>query len=41
MELDKKKIVVKDPIKALGDYVITVKLHPEVQGEFTLHVVQE
>lgn len=41
MELDKKKIVVKDPIKALGDYAITVKLHPEVQGEFTLHVVQE
>ncbi len=41
MELDKKKIVLKDPIKALGDYSILIKLHPEVQGEFTLHVVQE
>ncbi|MCR4589356.1 MAG: 50S ribosomal protein L9 [Lachnospiraceae bacterium] len=41
MELDKKKIVLKEPIKALGDHSITVKLHPEVQGEFTLHVVQE
>ncbi|MCR4590885.1 MAG: 50S ribosomal protein L9 [Lachnospiraceae bacterium] len=41
LELDKKKIVVKDPIKALGDYRIPVKLHPEVTGEFTLHVVQE
>ncbi len=40
-ELDKKKIVLKDPIKALGDYRIPVKLHPSVTGEFTLHVVQE
>ncbi len=41
MELDKKKIVVKDPIKALGNYKIPVKLHPEVTGEFTLIVDKE
>lgn len=41
LELDKKKIVVKDPIKALGNYRIPVKLHPEVTGEFTLIVDKE
>lgn len=41
LELDKKKIVVKDPIKALGNYKIPVKLHPEVTGEFTLIVDKE
>lgn len=41
LELDKKKIMVKDPIKALGNYKIPVKLHPEVTGEFTLIVDKE
>lgn len=41
MEIDKKKIVLKDPVKALGDYKIPVKLHPNVTGEFTLHVIGE
>ena len=41
LELDKKKIVLKDPIKALGNYKIQVKLHPEVIGEFTLTVDKE
>ncbi len=36
-ELDKKKIVINDPIKALGTHEITVKLHPQVTA--TLHVV--
>ena len=38
MEIDKKKIVLKDPIKALGNYTIPVKLHAQVQGEFSLKV---
>ncbi len=41
MEIDKKKIVLKDPIKALGDYTIPVKLHSQVLGEFKLKVEQE
>ena len=41
LTLDKKKIVVKDPIKALGNYKIPVKLHPEVTGEFSLIVDKE
>ena len=38
MEIDKKKIVLKEPIKALGNYAIPVKLHSQVTGEFTLKV---
>lgn len=41
MELDKKKIVLKDPIKALGTYEVQIKLHPQVVGSFTVHVSEE
>ncbi len=41
MEIDKKKIVLKDPIKALGSYTIPIKLHPKVTGEFSLKVEEE
>jgi len=37
-ELDKKKIVLKDPIKAEGVYKIPVKLHPQVTCELTVEV---
>lgn len=38
LELDKKKMVLKDPIKALGTYEVAIKLHPQVTGTFTVHV---
>lgn len=38
IEIDKKKIVMKDAVKALGNYEIVVKLHPKVSGKFTLSV---
>lgn len=41
MELDKKKMILKDPIKALGTYEIQIKLHPKVTGTFTVHVSEE
>ena len=41
IELDKKKIVLKEPVKALGNYEIQVKLHPEVTGTFVLKVEAE
>ena len=37
-ELDKKKIVLKDPIKAEGIYKVPVKIHPQVTGELTVEV---
>jgi len=39
--LDKKKLVVKEPIKQLGKYPVTAKLHPAVQAEITVEVVGE
>lgn len=38
-EIEKKKIELKEPIKAIGYYKITVKLHPEVSAVFNLEVV--
>ena len=36
-EIDRKKIVLADPIKHLGEYAVPVKIHPEVTA--TLKVV--
>jgi large subunit ribosomal protein L9 len=30
VEIDRKKIALVDPIKQLGEYTVTVKVHPEV-----------
>ncbi len=38
MEIDKHKLVLKDPIKALGTYQIPVKLHPQVTAELKVVV---
>ena len=40
LELDKKKMLLTDPIKALGTYEIPVKLHPKVTGKLTVVVVE-
>ena len=31
-EIDKKKIILPDPIKSFGVYEVSVKLHPKVTG---------
>ena len=38
LDIDKKKIQVKDPIKGLGSYKVGVKLHPEVTAELLVNV---
>lgn len=40
LDIDKKKIVIKDPIKALGNYIVNVKIHPEVTAELTVKVIE-
>ncbi len=37
-ELDKKKIVLDEPIKSLGTHEVKVKLHPEVMATMDVHV---
>ena len=39
--VDKRKIVLDEPIKRLGDFTVTVKLHADVTAEFKLTVVAE
>ena len=40
LDLDKKKIQLNDPIKALGTYEIPVKLHQKVIAKLTVQVVE-
>ena len=40
LELDKKKMQLTDPIKALGTYEIPVKLHQKVTAKLTVQVVE-
>ena len=37
-DIDKRKIVLKDAIKAYGNYSVEIKLHPEVSAKFTVKV---
>lgn len=41
IELDKKKIVLPEPIKALGRYTVTVKPFAEVSGKLSVSVEAE
>ena len=38
VEIDKRKIEVKEPIKTLGSHPITVKVHPKVHVSVTVEV---
>ncbi|MCK4395522.1 50S ribosomal protein L9 [candidate division WOR-3 bacterium] len=40
-EIDKKKIIIDEPIKSLGVYTIPINLHAEVQATIKLWVVSE
>jgi large subunit ribosomal protein L9 len=41
IEVDRKKILLEEPIKSLGMYTVPVKLHPEVTAQLKVWVVQE
>lgn len=40
-EIDKRKIVLEEPIKALGVYAVDIKLFPEVTANIKVWVVKE
>lgn len=40
-ELDKRKILLDEPMKTLGIYTVPVRLHPEVTAELKVWVVKE
>jgi len=41
IKLDKRKILLDEPIKSLGFTVVKIKLHPEVTTEMRVQVVSE
>jgi large subunit ribosomal protein L9 len=41
LEIDKKKIHLEEPIRRLGTFTVSVKVHPEVSADVTVQVVAE
>ncbi|MTV50878.1 50S ribosomal protein L9 [Heliobacillus mobilis] len=41
LKVDKRKYELKQPIKSLGHYTITVKIHPSVSAELKVEVINE
>jgi len=40
-DIDRKKIVLEEPIKQLGIYSVPIKLHPEIEAKIKVWVVKE
>ena len=40
-EVDRRKLLLPEPIKAIGDHPVPLKLHREVTVPLTVHVVKE
>jgi large subunit ribosomal protein L9 len=40
LDIDKKKMSLSDPIKALGTYEVPIKLHPKVTGTLRVKVTE-
>lgn len=40
-DVDKRKIEIKEPLKAIGSYTITARLHPEVSCSFSVEIVSK
>jgi len=41
LEIDKKMILLSEPIKTLGSYVVPIRLYADVEPEITVKVVSE
>lgn len=41
LEIDKKKIMLRNPIRDLGAYNITIRLHPEVSAKIKINIIPE
>jgi large subunit ribosomal protein L9 len=40
-QIDRRKVHLEEPIKTLGDFKVTVRLHKEVAVDIPVHVVRE
>ena len=41
IEIDKRKVLLDEPVKTLGEHEVRIKLHPEVQASLRLLVTKE
>lgn len=41
IEIDRKKILLEEPIKKTGEYEVQIKLHPEVTATIKVNVIPE
>lgn len=41
IEIDRRKIMLDAPIRMLGEYMVPIKLHPDVECELKVNVVRE
>ncbi len=39
--IDRRKVILEEPIKTLGDFKVTIRLHKDVSVELPVHVVKE
>jgi large subunit ribosomal protein L9 len=39
--IDRRKVVLDEPIKTLGEFKVMLRLHREVPAEITVHVVKD
>jgi large subunit ribosomal protein L9 len=39
IDIDKRKIEVKEGIKGLGDYDAVIKVHPEITSKIKVHII--
>jgi large subunit ribosomal protein L9 len=39
--IDRRKVILEEPIKTLGDFKVTVRLHKDVSVEVPVHVIKE
>lgn len=41
IDIDRKKILLEEPIKRLGSYSVSIKLHPDITAQLNITVIPE
>jgi large subunit ribosomal protein L9 len=41
LEVDRKKILLEEPLKSLGMFTVPIRLHPDITANLKVWVVQE
>ncbi|MEK6672277.1 MAG: 50S ribosomal protein L9 [Nitrospirota bacterium] len=41
LEIDRKRIVLDEPIKRLGSYTVAVKISPDITGQLSVQIIAE